>query len=86
MIDIDLLTRPIPSPLSRDKTDFDDSVLSDLANEINVIQKITNEQLQKLIEENYKSSKTSLRFAISSMVISSATLIITTVGVYFQLF
>ena len=68
--------KPKPSDISKKTADFKDTILSDMANEINAIQEETNRQIHTLVEENRKASRTSFWLAVSSIVLSAATLIV----------
>lgn len=65
---------------------YEETMFKNLANDIKSTQEITNEQLLLLINETRTSAKTSFRLAVASIVVSAATLIVTFVGVCFQLF
>lgn len=78
--------KPKPSDISKENTDFEDTILSDMANEINAIQEETNRQIHTLVEENRKASRTSFWLAVSSIVLSAATLIVSFLSLLIQLY
>ena len=74
--------KPVPPELSKERIDYEDTVLKDFADEIKAVQIETNRQLSLLIEENRKSDLISRRLVIATLVVSGLTLIATTVGIF----
>lgn len=74
--------KPIPPELSKERIDYEDTVLKDFADEIKAVQIETNRQLALLIEENRKSDLISRRLVIATLVVSALTLIATTIGIF----
>ena len=82
-VDIDLLDiEPIPPELSKERIDYEETVLKDFANEIKAVQLETNRQLALLIEESRKSDIISRRFFIATLIVAILTLLATIVGLY----
>lgn len=73
---------PIPPELSKERIDYEDTVLKDFAKEIKAVQLETNKQLALLIEENRKSDLISRRYLKATLVIAALTLIATVVGIF----
>lgn len=71
---------PIPPELSKDRIDYEDTVLKDFAEEIKAVQLETNRQLAQLIEENRKSDLISRRIIIATLIVATLTLVATVVG------
>lgn len=78
--------KPKPSDISKESTDFEDTILSDMAKKINAIQEETNRQIHTLVEENRKASRTSFWLAVSSIVLSAATLIVSFLSLLIQFY
>lgn len=72
---------PLPPELSKDRIDYEDTVLKDFADEIKAVQVETNRQLSKLIEENRKSDLISRRLVAATLIVSALTLIATVAGI-----
>ena len=77
---------PKTSSVSKKITNYKDTILSDMAKEINAIQEETNRQIHTLVEENHKASRTSFWLAVSSIVLSTATLIVSFLSLLIQLY
>lgn len=73
---------PIPPELSKERIDYEDTVLKDFAEEIKAVQLETNKQLALLIEENRKSDLISRRYLKATLIIAALTLIATVVGIF----
>ena len=82
----DLEFKQKPSDISKESTDFEDTILSDMAKKINDIQEETNRQIHTLVEENRKASRTSFWLAVSSIVLSAATLIVSFLSLLIQFY
>lgn len=78
--------KPKPSDISKESTDFEDTILSDMAKKINAIQEETNRQIHTLVEESRKASRTSFWLAVSSIVLSAATLIVSFLSLLIQFY
>ena len=74
------------SSVSKKITNYKDTILSDMAKEINAIQEETNRQIHTLVEENRKASRTSFWLAVSSIALSAATLIVSFLSLLIQLY
>ena len=77
---------PKTSSVSKKITNYKDTILSDMAKEINAIQEETNRQMHTLVEENRKASRTSFWLAVSSIVLSAATLIVSFLSLLIQFY
>lgn len=82
----DLEFKQKPSDISKESTDFEDTILSDMAKKINDIQEETNRQIHTLVEENRKASRTSFWLTVSSIVLSAATLIVSFLSLLIQFY
>lgn len=83
----DYLSNPRPKPheVELEPISYEDSLYKDLADDVKSSQDKINEQLRLMIEENRKASKASFWLAVSSIVISFATLFVTTLSFFIQL-
>ena len=69
-----------PPEVSKERLDYEDSLFSDLAKDINEMFK--NKQLQLLIEENRKSEQFSRKIIVATLIVSIFTLLATIIGIF----
>lgn len=83
--DYSSIPRTMPPEVELDPISYEDSLYKDLADDVKSSQDKINEQLRLMIEENRKASKASFWLSVSSIVISFATLFVTTLSFFIQL-
>lgn len=75
---------PKPPEVSKDRLNYEDSLFSDLAEDVKVAQAETTRQLQIFIKETRESEKFSRKVIVSTLVVSVLTLLVTAVGLALQ--
>lgn len=78
-------TKPKPPEVSKERLNYEDSLFSDMAEDIKAVQLETNRQLQLLIEENRKSEKFTRKVIVGTLIVAILTLAATICGVIVQL-